>query len=126
MLIRLARWAFGSQSQPDVLVALLVGDVAWNLLVPKDLLEAHDDRIGIQPQLRPWLLPIKCAAIVGLRVGKRRPRFGLLTALATVAYFVVATGYHVRAQDSALGTAPAVVYGGAAARAAMTFGRVAR
>ena len=126
MLSRLLRWAFGSQSQPDVLVTLLLGDVAWNLVVPKDLLEAHDDRIGIPRTLRPWLLPIKCAAIVGLLRGKRRRGVGLLTALATVVYFVIATGYHVRAKDSALGTAPAVLYGGAAARAAMTFGRGAR
>ncbi|MEY2472017.1 MAG: hypothetical protein QOK28_1346 [Actinomycetota bacterium] len=104
-----------------MLVALLAADVVCNVVVPKHLLDAHDDRIGIQPELRPWLLPIKCAAIIGLVLGRRRPRLGLLTALSTIGYFVCATGYHVRAKDSALGTAPAVVYGGAAARAAITF-----
>jgi hypothetical protein len=123
MLIRLVRWAFGSKSQPDVLLALLALDVAWNVVVPKDLLEQHDDKIGIQPGLRPWLMPIKGAAIGGLLLGKRWPKFGALTAMATTAYFVVATGYHVRANDSALGTAPAVVYGGAALRSVAAFTR---
>jgi hypothetical protein len=99
-----------------VLLALLGLDVVWNVVVPKDLLEAHDDRIGIQRGLRPWLLPIKLAAIGGLLVGKRSPKFGALTAAATTIYFAIATSYHVRANDSALGTAPAVIYGGASAR----------
>jgi hypothetical protein len=118
---RFLRWAFGSKSQPDVMVALLLADLAWNVVVPKDVLEAHDDRIGIQPALRPWLLPLKIAAVIGLLLGKRSPKLGALTAVATTSYFVIATGYHVRAQDSALGTAPAVIYCGASARSAMTF-----
>jgi len=109
-----------------VLAALLVTDIAWNVVVPKDKLREHDDRIGIQPQLRPWLLPIKIAALLGVLLGKRWPKFGGLTASASVVYFAIATGYHVRAKDSAIGTAPAVIYGGAAARAAMTFVGTAR
>jgi hypothetical protein len=120
---RLARWAFGSPTQPDVLAALLAVDIAWNAVVPDQMLREHDDRIGIQPGLRPWLLPIKLAALLGVLLGKRWPKFGALTATACVVYFAIATGYHVRAKDGALGTAPAVVYGGAAARAAMTFAR---
>jgi len=122
VLGRIFRWAFASQSQPDVLLALLGLDVVWNVVVPKRLLEAHDDRIGIQPELRSWLLPIKLAAAGGLLLGKRWPKFGALTAAATTIYFVVATSYHVRAKDSVVGTAPAVVYGGAAARAVVAFG----
>lgn len=120
---RLIRWTFGSGSQPDVLLALLLGDLAWNVMLPKEWLEAHDDRIGIQRGLRPWLLPIKSAAVLGLLLGKRFPKLGLLTATATTVYFVLATGYHVRANDSALGTAPAVAYGGAAARSVLAFVR---
>jgi hypothetical protein len=120
---RLIRWAFGAKSQPDVLLALLAADLAWNAVVPKDVLEAHDDRIGIQRGLRPWLLPLKVAAVGGLLLGKRWPKFGAVTATATTAYFMIATGYHVRAKDSAIGTAPAVVYGGAAARSVMEFAR---
>ena len=108
------------------MVALLLTDLAWNVVVPKDLLAAHDDRIGVPRALRPWLIPIKVAAVLGLLSGKRWPRFGALTGVATVLYFVIATGYHVRAKDSAVGTAPAVIYGGAAARAAMTYARAAR
>ena len=118
---RLMRWALGARSQPDVLVGLLLLDVAFNAIAPEHLLEANDDRIGIQPGLRPWLLPIKGAAIGGLLVGKRWPKFGALTAAATTAYFVIATSYHVRAKDSALATAPAVVYCGASVRSLMTF-----
>jgi hypothetical protein len=123
MIRRLLRWGFGSRSQPDVLVALLLGDLALNALVPKQWMDSNDDRIGVPRDLRPWLNPIKGAAVVGLLLGKRWPKFGALTAAATTAYFVVATGYHVRAKDNALFTAPAVFYGGAAARAAMTFGQ---
>jgi hypothetical protein len=120
---RLIRWAFRSKSQPDVITALLVADLVWNVVLPKEWLAAHDDRIGIQRELRPWLIPIKSAAVIGLLLGKRWPKFGALTAGATTIYFVVATGYHVRARDSALGTAPAVAYGGTAARAVVAFGR---
>jgi len=123
---RLLRWSFGAPSQPDVLVALLLGDLALNVLVPKAWMEANDDRIGVPRDLRPWLMPIKSAAVVGLLLGKRWPKFGALTAAATTVYFVIATGYHVRAKDNALWTAPAVIYGGAAARATMTFGQASR
>ena len=121
---RLLRWGFGSKSQPDVLVALLGVDLAWTLIVPKHLLDAHDDRIGIQPALRPWLVPIKCLAVVGLLAGRRWPKLGALTAAATTVYFVIATGYHVRADDSAIRTAPAVIYGGASARSVLAFLRL--
>lgn len=121
MVRRLTRWSFASRSQPDVLLALLVADVVWNVVLPKQWLAAHDERIGVQSGLRPWLLPIKVAAIAGILLGKRFPKFGALTALATAVYFVIATGYHVRAKDNLLGTAPAIVYGGAAARTALAF-----
>jgi hypothetical protein len=61
--------------------------------------------------------------VAGLLLGKRWPRFGALTAVATTIYFVIATRFHVRAGDNALFTAPAVIYGGAAARATLTFGQ---
>jgi hypothetical protein len=120
---RLLRWSFGAKSQPDVLVALLLGDLALNVLVPKEWLETNDDRIGVPAKLRPWLVPIKSAAVAGLLLGRRWPKFGALTAVATTLYFVVATGYHVRAKDNVLFTAPALIYGGAAARATLTFAK---
>ena len=89
--------------------------------MPKEFLASHEDRIGIQPGLRPWLNPIKWAAIAGLLLGRRWPRLGALTAAASTVYFVIATGYHVRAKDTPIGTAPAVIYGGAAARSYLAF-----
>ncbi len=46
-----------------------------------------------------WLTPLKLAAALGLVVGIWVPYLGLVTAVALVAYFVVAVTMHVRARD---------------------------
>jgi len=48
-------------------------------------------------------------------------RFGVLTAASTIGYFAFALGYHRRARDNAVLTAPAVLYGGVSVRALVAF-----
>lgn len=50
-------------------------------------------------RLWPVLTPLKVAAAAGLLIGIWVPWLALLTAVALVAYFVVAISMHIRAHD---------------------------
>ncbi len=115
------RRALASKNQPNVMLSLLVLDLALNAVAPKAMLDKHYEHLRVQPALRPLLNPIKAASAVGFLAGKKWPKFGVLTAAATVVYFVCAFGYHRRVRDNLVITAPAVLYGGVAARALAQF-----
>ena len=82
------------------LAALQAGD-AIACAIPLEIIRRDLERLGVPDSIRPVIPAAKAASAVGLAVGLRRPRLGLLTSLSLVAYFVLAIGAHVRLRDEA-------------------------
>ena len=93
------------------LAALQAGD-AIACAIPLPILKADLDRLGCSDSLQRAIPKIKAASVVGLLLGLKWPRLGALTCGALVAYFVAALGFHVRAGDRGLRSAPAAAMGG--------------
>lgn len=75
--------------------------------IPLDYIKADLDRIGCPEDLQRALPAIKAAAGAGLVAGRRSPGLRRLTAGALVAYYAIAVGFHVRADDEAFRSLPA-------------------
>jgi hypothetical protein len=119
-MTRVVRRLLATRNQPWVLIALMFLDLAINSAATKQQLEAHFDQLRVGPVTRQAIIPVKVAGTIGLLVGRRWPRLGALTAALWVVYFALATGYHRRVKDGPIVTAPALIYGGVAARALIT------
>jgi hypothetical protein len=89
------------------LAVVQLADAAFNA-IPNRWVKDDLDHLGFPEDLR-FLFPlIKGGSALGLLAGLRWPRLGRLTAIALIAYFVAAMGYHARAKDRALRYGPAI------------------
>lgn len=81
-----------------VLAAIQLGD-GLICIKPVAFVGKCLDDIGWPRQYR-WMMPVtKLVAVAALIAGIWVPYLGLLAVLGVVAYFVVAIGLHIRAQD---------------------------
>ncbi len=112
----MVRRLLATRNQPAILIGLMVLDLLVNAAATKQQLSDHFDRMGIGPNVRRAILPVKVLGTVGLVVGRRSRPVAVLTAACFVVYFTLAIGYHRRVNDGPILTAPAVLYGGVAAR----------
>jgi hypothetical protein len=101
----------------SLLTRMLVFDLLANLVAPKTLVDENHDRIEVPQSVRPWLNPLKTAAVGGLLLGRRFRPLTVVTSLSLVGYFIAAFEFHRRAKDNVLYTAPAVAYGAVSAAA---------
>ncbi len=113
------RKALAMRNQPWVFFWLLVLDLLVNLAASNQQLEDHFDRLRVQPSVRRAILPVKVAGTLGVLLGRRWPKLGVLAAALFVAYFVLAFGYHRRVEDGFVQRGPTILYGGVALRALM-------
>ena len=97
-----------------VLAAMQAGDLVVSQTSPR-YGDAHLEHLGVPPRLRRLLPVIKGAATVALVGGARRPRLRSATGGALVSYYAAAVTFHVRSRDPWTETAPAAVFGVAAA-----------
>jgi hypothetical protein len=88
------------------LVAVQFGDAAFNM-IPTQWLRDDLDHLGVPEHLRFVFPVIKTASGFGLLGGLRWPGLGRVTAVALIAYFVAAMGFHARAKDEVLRYTPA-------------------
>lgn len=98
------RYGMDMGSLPDpvwpvlVLAAIQLVDAVLSFRPVAFVATCFDD-VGF-PREWWWIFtPIKVAAAAGLIAGIWIPYLGLVTAIALIAYFVVAIGMHVRARD---------------------------
>jgi hypothetical protein len=88
------------------LVAVQVADAAFNA-VAKEWVEDDLEHLRLPQNLRFAFPVIKSGSAVGLLAGLRWPRLGRFTALALIAYFITAMGFHARAKDGPVRYLPA-------------------
>ena len=88
------------------LAAVQLADAAFNA-VPNQWIKDDLDHLGFPERLRVIFPIIKSGSALGLVAGLRWPRLGRLTAMALIAYFIAALGFHARAKDGPLRYAPA-------------------
>ncbi len=89
------------------LAVVQLADAAFTA-VPTRWLKDDLDHLGFPERLRFLFPVIKGGSALGLLGGLRWPRLGRLTAVALVAYFVAAMGFHARARDKAVRYLPAL------------------
>jgi hypothetical protein len=106
------------------LVATLAGaqlaDVAVTKMFPDVWGDEHLDELGVPQYFRPFLNPIKLVSTGGLLLGLKWPRLGALTATGLIAYYTIASSFHLRADESPMNAVSAVVFGLAAAATLVT------
>lgn len=91
-------------------------DAAGNALAPSASVTAHLDHLGVPQWLQRMLPGIKVTSSVGLLLGLRWPRLGVLTSSCLIGYYAAATGFHLRAPEHPALALPAAAFGiGAAA-----------
>jgi hypothetical protein len=88
------------------LVAVQVADAVFNAL-PTQWLRRDLEHLGFPYELRFVFPVVKSASAAGLLAGLRRPALGRVTAAALIAYFLVAMGFHARANDKPVQFVPA-------------------
>jgi hypothetical protein len=88
------------------LAGVQLADAAFNA-VPTQWLRDDLDHLGVPENVRIVFPVVKSASAVGLLGGLRWPRLGRLTANALIVYFLLALGFHARANDRAARFAPA-------------------
>jgi hypothetical protein len=96
------------------LAGLQVLDAIANA-IPRRLVKAHLDHLGVPNDLRPVLPVIKVTTAAGLLVGLRAPRVGAMTSALLVAYYAAAVRFHLLANDHPVVAAPAAAFGASAA-----------
>jgi hypothetical protein len=107
------------------LAAVQLADAAFNA-VADEWVKDDLDHLGFPKDLRAIFPIIKTASSVGLLIGLRRPRLGRTTAVALVAYFLIALGFHVRAKDRLVQYVPAAAMLGWSALVLRSFRRSAQ
>jgi DoxX-like protein len=106
---------------PDRTNQLVVGLAAFQVvdalagLIPRRLVAAHLDHLGVPNALRPALPVIKVTTAAGLLVGRNVPRIGAATSAALVAYYAAAARFHLLSGDHPVLAAPAALCGAGAA-----------
>ena len=105
------------QNQPWVLLGLMVFDLLVNAAATEQQRTTHCDRMRVDASVRKAIMPVKLLGTFGLLVGRRSRPLAILTTACFVVYFVIAFGFHRRVNDGPVLTAPAVIFGGVAARA---------
>jgi hypothetical protein len=85
--------------------------------IPLAFIKKDLDRLGCPESLQHVLPFVKGAAAAGLVVGTKAPRVGAVTSAALMGYFACAIGFHIRAGDPPIRSAPAAALGIAAALA---------
>ncbi|HEX4818602.1 MAG TPA: DoxX family protein [Acidimicrobiales bacterium] len=88
------------------LAGVQLADAAFNA-VPTQWLRDDLDHLGVPENVRGVFPVVKSASAVGLVAGLRWPRLGRLTANALIVYFLLALGFHARANDRPAKFAPA-------------------
>jgi hypothetical protein len=97
------------------LAASQLVDAIANELVPRRYVKAHLDHLGVPERLQSGLPVIKVASSVGLLLGTKLPRLGVMTSAGLVAYYAAAVGFHVLAHDHPVVSVPAAIFGASAA-----------
>ena len=95
---------------------LQLADATGNMIVPERYVTAHLDHLRVPKWLQPMLPRIKVISSIGLLLGLRWPRLGVLTSSCLIGYYASAVGFHLRAPEHPILAAPACAFGvGAAA-----------
>lgn len=102
------------------LVAVQVADGIFNA-IPTQWLREDLDHLGFPWRLRHVFPVIKVASAAGLLGGLRWPRLGRITSGALIVYFMLGTGFHLRAKDGPLRWWPAAAMFGWSALALRTY-----
>jgi hypothetical protein len=76
---------------------------------------ARLDRLGVPPGIRSALPAIKITISIGLILGLKRPRVGMVVSAAMVAFYTAAVGFHFLSGDPIIVVLPAVAFGAGAA-----------
>ena len=113
-LARLSPVATKTQKLALALAVLQAAD-AVACGVPVGFIKSDLDRLSCPPPLQRVLPVVKGSAAVGLLVGLKARRLGVLTSGALVGYFACAIGFHLRAGDKPIRALPAAARGAAAA-----------
>ena len=92
-------------------------------LIPRRLVAAHLDHLGVPNYLRQALPVIKLTTSAGLLAGVKEPRIGAATSAALVAYYAAAARFHLLAGDHPVMAVPAAVCGAIAAMSFVRFNR---
>lgn len=82
----------------NALIGLQVLDGLYSA-IPNPVAQADLDRLGVDPAVRPLIPIAKFASVVGLSLGRGRPRLGALTCAGLVLYYALALGAHARVRD---------------------------
>jgi DoxX-like family len=101
-----------------VLTTLLVLSAAWKLSHRPSAVESYR-KAGVPES---WLNPLAAVlllAAAGLMVGLWWPLAGIAAAAGLVVYFLLAIGFHIRANDTAHSVTPSVLAGVALAVVAL-------
>lgn len=89
------------------LVGVQLADATFNA-VPNQWVKDDLDHLGFPEDFRFIFPVVKSASALGLVAGLRWPRVGRLTAVALIAYFIAALGFHARVKDRPIQYAPAL------------------
>lgn len=88
------------------LAAFQAGD-AVACAIPLPAITKTFDDLGVPPNLRRIIPPVKAASVVGLLSVYRFPALARLTTFMLTVYFVLAVGAHIRAGDKPVNAVPA-------------------